>query len=75
MVQIGVQAILKILSDFVFIFISLWAIQHLEPFSVKKNMVAQKIFNIFLAIAVGYNVSNFAFNLIQSSQNMIFLFE
>lgn len=75
--QIAIQAIIKIILDFLCIFLTFWAIRGVRTeVWLKKNHTTQgQILYIFVSIALGYNVSNFIFGLITSSRNLIFLFE
>ncbi len=74
--EIGVQAALKIMTDFIFIFVTFWAIRGVRTEKwLKKHYVPHgQVLYIFLSIAIGYNVSNFVYGLIISSQNLVFLF-
>lgn len=73
--QIGIQALIKIVMDFFFIFISFQAIKSVrtEKWLNKAYIAEGRILYLFFAIAIGYNVSNFVYDLIISSQNLIFL--
>lgn len=77
MAQIGVQALLKIIMDFVFIGIAFWALRGVRTEKwLKKNYIAQgQIMYFFLAIVIGYTVSNFVYDFLLASKNLIFLFQ
>ena len=65
----GVDAIVRIVSHLMFIYISFWALQSLriEQFFIRMLMV-------FFAIAIGYTVSSFALELIALCRNLFIVY-
>lgn len=76
MKQVGIQSLLTLCSHIFFIWIAFLAIQTLNWDKLLHNHTNNlgKILITFLAIALGYTVSSFFINLIQTFQNLIFMF-
>lgn len=76
MISIGYTAIIGMLSHIIFIYITWVAIQGLnfEYFVRKNRIIEARILIIFLTIAIGTSVSRFVLDIIQWSQDLIFLF-
>jgi uncharacterized integral membrane protein (TIGR02327 family) len=76
MITIGYFSIIGMLSHIIFIYITWMAIQSVNfDFIIRKNKVTEaRILIIFLTIAIGTTVSNFVLNIIQWSQDLIYLF-
>lgn len=75
MQSIGLQAVITIISHMGFIMISFYGLQaiRLEQF-FKPNHVRQvQIVLMFLAIIMGYSVSQFFLEIISQARNIIFL--
>ena len=62
----GVDAIVRIVSHLMFIYISFWALQSLriEQFFKTQFTPQIRMLMVFFAIAIGYTVSSFALELI-----------
>lgn len=76
MISIGYFSIIAMLSHIIFIYITWTAIQgiNFEPFVRKNRVVQAQIIIIFLTIVIGTGVSRFVLDLIQWSQDLIYLF-
>lgn len=69
----GVDAVVRILSHFVFIYVSFWALQsvRIDQF-FKKNMVRQmRMLLVIFAIAIGYLCSTWFLELIALFRNLL----
>ena len=66
----GVDAIVRIVSHLMFIYISFWALQSLriEQFFKTQFTPQIRMLMVFFAIAIGYTVSSFALELIALCQ-------
>ncbi|HIV74350.1 MAG TPA: DUF1146 family protein [Candidatus Pseudogracilibacillus intestinigallinarum] len=76
MMQIGYFSIISMISHIVFIAITWRAMQgiNFEPLVRKNYVVEARILLIFIAIAIGATVSNFVLDILQWSQNLLYLF-
>ncbi|WP_416353047.1 DUF1146 family protein [Agrilactobacillus fermenti] len=76
MKYVGIQAIYTVTSHIFFIVLSFWAIQSLRfDQIVKRDHIPQaQLILVFIAIAIGYNVSSFFISLVEQAHNFIFLF-
>ena len=76
MISIGYTAIISMLSHIIFIYITWVAIQgiNFEYFVRKNRIIEARILIIFLTIAIGTTVSKFVLDIIQWSQDLIYLF-
>jgi len=76
MTYFGIQSLLTIISHVFFISMTFWAMQSLRTDSwIKKNHIPQaRLLYIFISIAIGYTVSSFFLEFINSSQNLLLLF-
>src|SRR5690625_1238356 len=76
MISIGYSAIISMVSHIIFIYITWIAIQAINiEFFVRKNRIVEaRILIIFLTIAIGTTVSRFVLDIIQWSQDLIYLF-
>lgn len=77
MTQIAIQSLIKIIMDMIFIGITFMALRGVRTEKwLRKNYVGHgQILYIFASIAIGYTVSNFIYDLVLSSRNLIFLFQ
>lgn len=73
---IAIQGLVKIMLDLIFIYLTFTALRGVRTEQwLKKGYIHHgQILLIFLSITIGYNVSNFFYDFIISSQNLIFLF-
>ncbi len=76
MQAIGWQSLLQIISHFIFIFLTFWAMDalHIEKWIKKGHRQQARMLYVLAAIAIGYNVSSFVLEIILSSQNLMLLF-
>jgi len=76
MVSIGHMAIISMISHITFIYITWMAIQgiNFEPMVRKNRVVEARIIIVFITIAIGTTVSRFVLEIIQWSQDLIYLF-
>jgi len=76
MISIGYSAIISMVSHIVFIYITWIAMQGINfEFFVRKNRIIEaRILIIFLTVAIGTTVSRFVLDIIQWSQDLIYLF-
>lgn len=70
---IRVQSLITILSHFVFIALSFWAVQSIRTdYLFKKNHPQQiKLFYLLISLALGYNASNFFLDFFMHTQNLL----
>jgi len=76
MISIGLSAIISMISHVFFIYITWLAVQaiNFEVF-IKKNKVTEaRIIIIFITITIGTSVSRFFLEILQWSQDLIYLF-
>ncbi|KRK99445.1 hypothetical protein FD04_GL002262 [Secundilactobacillus odoratitofui DSM 19909 = JCM 15043] len=74
MQTIGAQALLTIVSHFVFIFVAFWSIQKVHIENVMRLYPNQaRVLIVLLSVAVGYTCSEFFLNFIDNVRNLIFL--
>lgn len=73
---IRVQSLITILSHFVFIAISYWAVQSLRTDKLFKKSHPQqlKMFYLLVSIVIGYTASNFFLDFFTHSQNLLLFF-
>lgn len=73
---IGIHSLIALISHIFFICMTFWALQSLRTDTwIKKYHIPQaRLLYIFLAIAIGYNVSSFFIEFILDSQNLLHLF-
>lgn len=76
MQTIGWQSLLQIISHFIFIFLTFWAMDafHIEKWIRKGYEQQARILYILVAITIGYAVSSFVLEIILSSQNLMLIF-
>ena len=76
MSSIGVMAMVSILSHILFIYIAWVAIQsiHIDKFIKKHRVMEARLLVICLAIIIGSLVSRFFLDILQWSQDLIYLF-
>lgn len=76
MISIGYFSIINMLSHIIFIYIT-WVVMqgiNFEPLVRKNRVVEARILLIFIAIVIGTGVSRFVLDIIQWSQDLIYLF-
>ena len=76
MISIGYFSIIGMISHIVFIYVTWMAIQaiNIEPFIRKNRVTEARILIVFLTIVIGSSVSRFVLDIIQWSQDLIYLF-
>lgn len=76
MISIGYFSIIGMLSHIIFIYITWTAMQgiNFEPLVRKNRVVEARIIIIFMTIVIGAGVSRFVLDIIQWSQDLIYLF-
>lgn len=76
MLSIGYFSLLGMLSHVLFIYITWLAMQgiNFEPIIRKNRVVEGRIIIIFLTIVIGTNISRFVLDIVQWSQDLIYLF-
>lgn len=76
MISIGFFSIISMLSHVLFIYITWIAMQSINfDYIVRKNKEKEaRVLIIFLTIVIGTGVSNFVLNILQWSQDLIYLF-
>lgn len=76
MISIGYLSIISMVSHVIFIYITWMAMQSINvEYFIQKNRVTEaRILMIFITIAIGTTVSNFVLDIIQWSQDLIYLF-
>jgi len=76
MTYFGIQSLLTLISHIFFVSMAFWSLQSLRTDTwIKKHHISQaRLLYIFLSIAIGYTVSNFFIEFINSSQNLLHLF-
>jgi uncharacterized integral membrane protein (TIGR02327 family) len=71
----GVDAILRLVSHFIFIYLSWWALQafRIDTLFKKGNQHNNQIrfIYLFLAIAIGFTVSSFFLEFLSLSRNLV----
>jgi len=72
---LGIQALLNLVSQFLFIWIAFWALQ---PLRLDRKMNAQasqqaRALIVLLAVAIGYTVSQFFWSFFDAVRNLIYL--
>jgi len=70
----GVDAIVRIVSHLMFIYISFWALQSLRIEQFFKTQFTPQMLMVFFAIAIGYTVSSFALELIALCRNLFIVY-
>jgi len=76
MISIGYMAIIGMLSHVIFIYIT-WTAMHginVEPFVRKNKVMEARIILIFISIVIGTGVSRFVLDILNWSQDLIYLF-
>lgn len=76
MISIGYFSIIGMLSHVIFIYITWTAMQgiNFEALVRKNKIVEARIIIIFLTIIIGSGVSRFVLDIIQWSQDLLYLF-
>jgi len=76
MMSIGYMAIISLVSHVFFIYITWIAIQSINiEYFIRKNKVNEaRLLLIIITIAIGVTVSNFVLDVVQWSQDLIYLF-
>ncbi|KZL40200.1 DUF1146 family protein [Secundilactobacillus collinoides] len=73
---IGTQALLTLISHFIFIFVAFWSIQKLHIENVMRLYPTQaRVLIVMLSVAVGYTCSSFFLNFIDNVRNLIYMFK
>ncbi|MGX7024799.1 DUF1146 family protein [Vagococcus hydrophili] len=71
----GIDAIVRIFSHFIFIYLAFWALQSLRMDTIfKKGQQFEKqikVFYLIVAIFIGYTVSNFFMEVMFLSRDLI----
>lgn len=69
-------ALISLVSHFFFIFLTFWALQGIRIDKwLKKHHISQgRILYLFVAITIGFTVSQFFIELVVQSQNLLYLF-
>lgn len=72
---IGIQAVYTVFSHLFFIGLSFWAIRALRfDALIRRNHIPQaQLILVFVAIAIGYNVSSFFLSMVTQAHNFIYL--
>ncbi|MCH4170968.1 MAG: DUF1146 family protein [Lactobacillus sp.] len=72
----GLQALYTVLSHMFFIVLTFWGIRALRfDQIIKREHVPQaQLILAFVAIAIGYNVSQFFLNLVDQAHSFIYIF-
>lgn len=70
---IRVQSLITVLSHFIFIGLTYWAVQSLRTdYLFKKNHPQQlKLFYLLISLALGYTASNFFLDFFMHTQNLL----
>lgn len=76
MSAIGVTALISIISHIIFIYLTWTVIQsvNFEPLFRKGKVFEARIIIIFLTVIIGAGISRFVLEMIQWSQDIIYLF-
>jgi len=76
MISIGYMSVIGMISHVFFIYITWIGMQSINfEYFVRKNREKEaRLLIIFLTVAIGSLVSNFVLNIIQWSQDLIYLF-
>lgn len=76
MKMIGYFSLIGMLSHVLFIYLTWVVIQsiNLDQFFFKNKVTEARVFIIFVTIAIGTTVSRFVLDIIQWSQDLIYLF-
>lgn len=76
MKMIGFFSLIGMISHVLFIYLTWIVIQslNLDPFFLKNKVTEARILIIFVTIAIGTTVSNFVLDIINWSQDIIYLF-
>jgi uncharacterized integral membrane protein (TIGR02327 family) len=75
MVSIGQIALVSIISNIIFIYLT-WRVMvaiKFDPIIRKGHIIEAKIFLLFIAIVIGSGVSKFFLNILRWSQDLIYL--
>lgn len=72
---IRVQSLITVLSHFIFIALTYWAVQALRTDNLfKKNHPQQlQLFYLLISLAIGYTASNFFLDFFLHTQNLLSL--
>lgn len=76
MIAIGQMAIISMISHIIFIYLT-WRVMiaiNFDPIIRKGRTTEAKIFLLFIAIVIGSGVSRFFLEILQWSQDLIYLF-
>lgn len=76
MISIGQMALITMISHIIFIYITWIAVQaiNIDPLIRKGKIVEARILLIFITIFIGTNVSRFVLDILNASQDLIYLF-
>lgn len=76
MLSIGQMAITSMISHIIFIYLTWRVVQtiNLEPLIRKGRIVEARILLLFITITIGTGVSRFFLEILQWSQDLIYLF-
>lgn len=76
MLSIGQMALITMISHVIFIYITWIAVQaiNIDPLIRKGKIVEARILIIFITIFIGTNVSRFVLDILNASQDLIYLF-
>lgn len=72
----GVDAVIRIISHLMFIYISFWALQSLriEQFFKTQYTSQIRLLMVFFAIVIGYTVSSFVLEFIALCRNLFIVY-
>ncbi|ANZ61683.1 hypothetical protein AYR62_03855 [Secundilactobacillus paracollinoides] len=71
---IGTQALLTLISHFIFIFVAFWSIQKLHIENLMRLYPTQaRVLIVMLSVTVGYTCSSFFLNFIDNVRNLIYI--
>jgi len=76
MISIGYMAVISMISHVLFIYITWVAVQSINvEFFIQKGKVREaRLLMILITIAIGVTVSNFVLDLLNWSQDLLYLF-
>lgn len=76
MISIGYFSIVGMISHIIFIYITWMAMQgiNFEPLVRKNRVTEARILLIFITIVIGTGVSRFVLDIVQWSQDLLYLF-
>lgn len=71
---IGIQAVITLVTYFLFIAMAFWSVQetHIERY-IPMRALPGKLLIVLLAVAIGYGASSFFLSFIDNIRNLIYL--